>query len=148
MKLLLLLLTLGLFGCAAMKKDFVENYCNYDGGYEFGMNDSKRGDEMFTGRFNSCPPNVQAEAKKGYREGYTKATETGATNKIVDGITGAINKMGNATNTHLHRCTGSLLGNKYTATGTTRREAEHRAKNKCKSSSDGIHCHSVIFTCR
>jgi hypothetical protein len=67
---LALVLSLVFPGCAAMEQNFRDNYCNYDGAYKKGYNDSRMGGTMTEGNFQLCYPEQRAESEKGYREGF------------------------------------------------------------------------------
>ena len=44
--------------------------CHHDGGYRAGMNDARSGRPMRAGFSHPCIPETQAEAERGYSEGY------------------------------------------------------------------------------
>ena len=68
---LVLCFSLPLMGCAAMRQAHVDRVCNYDGAYAWGMNEARDGTAMNPAFLDTCPPETQAVAKQGYREGYT-----------------------------------------------------------------------------
>ncbi len=61
---------MGLSSCAAIRENWLQETCNYDGSYEMGMNEARRGEEMNSYFIKQCPPATRAEAKRGYREGF------------------------------------------------------------------------------
>ena len=75
--LILITLTLSFSGCAAMMASYREAYCNYDGAYKAGMNDSRQGKEMNVQFAHPCNASVRATAERGYREGYTNGAAGG-----------------------------------------------------------------------
>ena len=144
-----ILLAFALSGCAAMQQNFVDNNCNYTGGYEYGTNAANKGEQMNSSAFNICPPEVKAEAKKGYMEGFAKASTNQATHGLLEGVAGVFSRAAGKPKaaTHKYRCSGSLFGNSFYATGLTEGAAKSAANQKCNNSKDSIHCHSVMYSC-
>ncbi len=139
--------TLLLSGCAAYEKAFVENSCSYQGGYESGTNSANSGEKMDSRHLNICPPESKAEAKRGYLEGYTKASESKTSHDFVKGVAGILTHVNGSNETHNILCFSHLFGKKYSATGTTEATAKQAANAKCKASRHGPHCHSMIYDC-
>lgn len=76
--LAIVLLILASAGCANLDRlraqaraNFVNNTCNYDGAYEYGVNSAKNGETMAGQRLAAyCPPQVRSQVMQGYRAGY------------------------------------------------------------------------------
>jgi hypothetical protein len=72
--LALALSTLVLSACAMTEQDvrkFRETRCHYDGAFEQGMNDGRRGLEMDSQSLSTyCDPAQRAVIQGGYRDGY------------------------------------------------------------------------------
>lgn len=75
--LLALALAFSASGCAAMMEAWRTEHCNYDGAYADGMNDARGGKPMNVGQYDHCVDGI-ADAKTGYREGFTNGTATTA----------------------------------------------------------------------
>lgn len=70
---LVLTVALVLSGCAAMMEQWRDQHCNYDGAFADGMNDARAGHAMNIGQYDtSCHAETVAEARTGYREGFTE----------------------------------------------------------------------------
>jgi len=141
MKLLVLSsLVILLSSCAAMKRDFQENNCNYEGAYQLGTNDANNAKDMNTRQFSICSPASKKEAQKGYREGYVTVGDQNTPSSFNSLLKRVIGKSNNK-----YKCSGELFSRTYSGKGETKREAILAAKAKCEKSSDSIHCHSSDF---
>jgi len=148
MRLIGFISVISLIGCAAMEKDFVDNSCNYNGGFEYGTNEANEGSPMNSRRFNICPEGAREEARRGYADGYTQASESKAGNKIIDGIAGAIAGLGGGTKDR-YSCSADLFGTTYVGTGATEAAAKSDVNRKCKAGEHSVHCHAIIaYTCK
>jgi hypothetical protein len=66
-------LSLFVSSCAGMMQSWRDTHCNHAGGYEYGMNAARRGEQMnATGFAYHCDEPTRAEAIRGYQEGYTR----------------------------------------------------------------------------
>ena len=72
---ILLGMLMGLSSCAAIRENWRQETCSYDGSYEMGMNEARRGEEMNSHFVNQCPEPTRAEAKRGYREGFAAGAQ-------------------------------------------------------------------------
>ena len=90
----LVLMGLILSSCAGMMEDYKANTCNYNGGYEKGVNDAQSGTPSQTQKVTYyCDANAKDETARGYREGYMTIKQTPQIN---------INTMGRSNN--VRRC--------------------------------------------
>ncbi len=72
-------LLLSLVGCAAVKKDFQERTCHYDGAFQKGANEAQAGEAMNAEQtVSQCPDSTAADVRKGYRDGYIGVKSTPA----------------------------------------------------------------------
>ena len=66
-------LLLMIVSCAGMRKQWIADNCNFDVGYEKGVNDGRQGLPMNSGRHaDACPSKMQKEVRNGYRKGYER----------------------------------------------------------------------------
>ena len=82
------------FGCAALKEEYIKTTCNESAAYAAGINDANSGNDMQSNYASQCPANP-IELNQRYQAGYKYALAHKPTQINVDVDTGGRGRRGN-----------------------------------------------------
>lgn len=145
-----LLSVFGLFlaSCSTMQQGWVEQNCNYRGGFLRGERDVREGKKFDLSIFDVCGGQQLTAAEQGYRKGFEKAVlEDQARTTTAAYLRQSKAQSGTSTSildeTKNYQCIVDTFRKKYSAYGTTRAEARAKAVDACSGQIKHIHCTKV-----